>query len=146
MKKKVYSLLFLLCLPLLASAQVQIGTLWYSLSETSATVIPAEDWVRYEGNIKIPESITYEGEEYFVTSIGYAFSGCSGLTSIEIPNSVTNIGDNAFSGCSGLTSIEIPNSVTSIENYAFSGCSGLTSIEIPNSVTSIGDEAFQDCI
>jgi len=81
-----------------------------------------------------------------VTNIGnYAFSSCSGLTSIEIPNSVTSIGSRAFSDCSGLTSITIPNSVTSIGNYAFSNCSGLTSIEIPNSVTSIGSGAFQYC-
>jgi hypothetical protein len=81
-----------------------------------------------------------------VTSIGdYAFSYCSGLTSIEIPNSVTSIGNSAFSYCSGLASIEIPNSVTSIGDYAFYYCSGLTSIEIPNAVTSIGDYAFYYC-
>ena len=81
-----------------------------------------------------------------VTSIGgSAFSGCSGLTSIEIPNSVTSIGGSAFSGCSGLTSIEIPNSVTSIGGSAFSGCSGLTSVTIPNSITSIGGYAFAQC-
>ena len=64
------------------------------------------------------------------------------MTSIEVPNSVTSIGNEAFTNCSGLTSIKIPNSVTSIGNSAFQGCSGLTSIEIPNSVTSIGDGAF----
>lgn len=81
-----------------------------------------------------------------VTSIGdWAFSGCSGLTSIEIPNSVTRIGNSAFSGCSGLTSIEIPNLVTSIGSGAFNGCRGLTSIEIPNRVTYIGVCAFEGC-
>ncbi|MCQ2094225.1 MAG: leucine-rich repeat domain-containing protein [Bacteroidaceae bacterium] len=81
-----------------------------------------------------------------VRSIGkYAFKYCSGLTSITIPNSVTSIGGGTFHGCSGLTSIDIPNLVTSIESNAFSGCSGLTSITIPNSVTSIGVDAFYDC-
>ena len=68
-----------------------------------------------------------------------------GCKNTVIPNSVTSIGGWAFSGCSGLTSVVIPNSVTSIGWAAFSGCSGLTSIEIPNSVTSIGDYAFSDC-
>ncbi len=80
-----------------------------------------------------------------VTSIDYAFNGCTILTSITIPNSVTTIGDYAFSGCSGLTSITIPNSVTRIGDYAFRGCSGLTSITIPSSVTSIGYAAFYGC-
>ena len=81
-----------------------------------------------------------------VTSIGYcAFEGCSGLTSLIIPSSVTSIGNNAFWGCSGLTSLIIPSSVTSIGNSAFWGCSGLTSLIIPSSVTSIGNSAFQDC-
>ena len=80
------------------------------------------------------------------SSIGSsAFSGCSGLTSITIPNSVIIIGEYAFSGCSGLTSITIPNSVTTIGSSAFSGCSGLTSITIPNSVTIIGYSAFDGC-
>ena len=81
-----------------------------------------------------------------VTSIGHnAFWGCSGLTSVTIPDRVTSIGDSAFYGCSGLTSVTIPDSVTSIGDSAFRGCSGLTSVTIPDSVTSIGWGAFIDC-
>ena len=57
-----------------------------------------------------------------------AFDGCSSLTSLTLPSSVTSIGSSAFSGCSGLTSLTLPSSVTSIGAYAFSGCSGLTSL------------------
>ena len=81
-----------------------------------------------------------------MTSIGVGtFWGCSGLTSVSIPNSVTSIEDGAFNGCSGLVSVTIPNSVTSIGWEAFRGCSSLTSLTIPYSVTSIGNSAFYGC-
>ena len=80
------------------------------------------------------------------TSIGnYAFSFCTDLTSVTIPNSVTSIGNSAFYYCSRLTSITIPNSVTSIGDYAFFKCTRLTSVMIGNSVISIGDKAFYSC-
>ncbi len=81
-----------------------------------------------------------------VTSIKvWAFTGCSGLTSVKIPESVTSIEGLAFMGCSGLTSVKIPESVTSIGRFAFSECSGLSSVTIPDGVTSIGESAFSFC-
>ena len=74
-----------------------------------------------------------------------AFNGCTRLTGITIPDSVTSIGWSAFENCTRLTSITIPDSVTSIGNYAFFYCKSLTGITIPDSVTSIGDAAFRGC-
>ena len=128
---------------------VEVDGIYYNLNETEKTaeVTYKEQYkASYSGSVEIPSSVVIKEVEYKIASIeDWAFSRCSGLTSIIIPNSVTSIGDYAFDGCSGLTSIIIPNSVTSIAYGAFGGCSGLTSITIPNSVTSIGNGAFYGC-
>ncbi len=83
--------------------------------------------------------------QYFtgLQSIGQsAFSGCSSLTSINIPDGVTEIGAYAFRACSRLKGITIPDGVTTIGEYAFSFCSELTNINIPQTVSSIGEGAF----
>lgn len=97
------------------------------------------------GDVVIPSVVVDgEGVQHKVIGLGAnAFSKCTGLTSIIIPNSVTSIGDNTFYACGRLTSIVIPDSVTTIGNAAFAGCTRVTSITIPDSVTSIGNEAFR---
>ena len=77
-----------------------------------------------------------------VTSLG-GFGYCTGLTNVTIPNSVTNV--DGFGGCTGLSSVTIPNSVTSVGYYGFDDCTGLTSLTIPDSVTNIGERAFVRC-
>jgi len=154
--KKQLLLLAMILLPLVASAldiEVQNAdgvTIYYNYINNGTELevtsrVGQNGYYKYQGNVAIPEEVTYMNRTRKVTSIGgAAFWNCS-ITSITIPNSVTSIGKGAFSDCSGLTSVTIPNSVTSIVNYAFYYCSGLTSITIPNSVTSIGEGAFQYC-
>ena len=152
--KHLFTALLLLCTTVATAHDFEVGGIYYNIwSETDKTVevtfkgtTYSEYSNEYTGGVVIPQSVTYNGSTYSVTSIGeFAFRGCTGLTSVEIPNSVTSIGEFVFRGCTGLTSVEIPNSVTSIDYYAFADCTGLASITIPNSVTSIGDHAFRGC-
>lgn len=111
----------------------------YKLSEDGTYYIIIGTTVDVKINVVIPAEYNRKP----VASIGRcAFEGCSGLTNITIPDSVTNIAGAAFIGCRGLTNITIGNGVTSIGNYTFIGCSGLTNVTIGNGVTSIGNYAF----
>ena len=118
------------------------GTAWYN-NQPDGVVYVGKILYKYKGTMSANTKIVIN--EGTLTISGVAFEGCTGLTSIEIPNSVTFIGEYAFSSCTGLTSIEIPNSVNSIGEYAFTDCTGLPSIIIPNSVSSIGGGVFYEC-
>ena len=139
-------LLLALILPVTASAySFEVDGIYYEdWGDYCVAVVSGDN--QYTGDVTIPETVTYDGTTYSVNWIGdYAFYYCSGLTSIDIPNSVTGISSYAFYECSGLTSFDIPDSVTTIGSYAFYNCSGLTSATIGISVQSIGNFAFQGC-
>ena len=128
----------------------KVDGIYYNFSGTEATVTylysSNSNYSAYSGNVDIPETVTYNGTTYSVTSISeQAFMYCENLSSVTIPKSVTSIGSSAFFGCKSLTCITIPNSVTSVGESAFAGCRGLTVVTIPNSVTSIGISAFNNC-
>lgn len=129
-----------------AMAEVIDGLRYVLDSETkTATLLPKMEG-KYSGDIIVPEKVKgNDGVEYVVTSLGNSFYGCSSLTSITIPSSVTSLGRLCFSGCSSLTSINIPSSVTSLGRSCFGGCSSLTSITIPSSVISLGEYCFDSC-
>ena len=134
---RLLSLLLLFTLPSAVQAQFN-----YTTNNSTITIT---GYTGSGGAVTIPSSILVNGVRLPVTSIGaYAFDGCTSLTRVTIPNSVTSIGDHAFTG-SGLTRITIGTNVTSIGDLAFLFCRSLTRVTIPNSVTSIGDCAFFSC-
>ena len=130
-------------------------TLYYDIltDSTAEIVFPNHAGTSYysgytlpSGNIQLPSVVTNGGVAYYVVAIGSnAFTGCSGITSVAIPNTVTSIGSSAFAQCSGLHNISIPNSVTAIGDNAFMGCSQLLSVTVPDAVTMIGVGTFQGC-
>lgn len=150
----------------------KFGDLYYNITSASTVEVTFQkEWSSDNypelTSVIIPESVTHQGTTYRVTAIGsYAFMFCSGLTSVTIPNSVTdNIGVNAFhetgitsitipsqyinpgafSSCNSLTSVVLTNGVTWIGSDAFADCKNLVSITIPNSVTTIEEDAFYGC-
>ena len=134
-KKKQLLLLAMILLPLVASAHdIEVKnadgvTIYYNYfnngTELEVTFLGRNHFSSpnvYQGNVAIPEEVTYMNRTRKVTSIGeYAFCQCSNLTSVTIPYSVTSIGAEAFSGCSGLTSVTIGSGVTRIGDAAFNG-------------------------
>jgi len=155
-------------------SEFTVGDLIYRVNNdnVSVTVIGHVDGYNAQGPLNIPESVSYGGHNYAVTTIGTsAFLYCFYLTSLSLPNSVTTIEGDAFSYCTGFTGdLVIPNSVTTIEsgafftcysfdgdlvlgtgvttigNWAFNSCDGLTGVlNIPSNVESIGEDAFVYC-
>lgn len=137
----ISALIFVAGIPLsfvMSSAETE-EYLTYQIVNGEATITGCDASI--SGALVIPSTLG----GYPVTFIdGYAFSGCTALTSVTIPDSVTSIGNDAFSECSSLTSITIPDSVTSIGSKAFYNCNSLEYVVIPDDVTIIGELAFED--
>ena len=112
-----------------------------SFADASVKAICVQNWDT-DGDGELNEA-----EATAVTDLGTVFKGkaISSFDEMRYFTGLTSIGRDAFYGCTGLTSVTIPNSVTSIGEYAFRTCSGLTSVTIPGSVTSIGNNAFWGC-
>ncbi len=131
-------------------SEFTVGDLLYRVNEdqVSVTVIGHVNGYDATGDLIIPESVSYEGHNYTVTTIGEsAFLYCFYLTNLSIPNTVTTIEASAFAYCQGFTGdLVIPNSVNTIEASAFHTCYGFDgSLVLGNGVTNIGAWAFNSC-
>ena len=98
----------------------------------------------YKGVYIIPEQVTYGGSTYKVTAIADSAFNKAQATEVQIPNTVTTIGESAFAYDELLTSITLPTGLKSLSKTVLAG-TGITSILVPEGVTSIGYGAFQSC-
>ena len=153
MNRKVFFAALVLLMGLASQGWAQTFTLTnadgvrlkYTISGTTVSVMRA-DGATYSGVLNIPGSVTYNGITYTVTIVKMnAFSNCTGLTSVNIPDGVTSISYGAFYKCSSISAVSLPSTLTNIGESAFFQCSSLASINIPASVTNIGPTAFQEC-
>ena len=137
--KQLFTALLLLCATVATAHDFEVGGIYYNITSAANRTVTVtykgsssnEYSNEYTGNVTIPESVTYNGTTYSVTSIGdYAFSYCSSLTSVVIGNSVTSIGTSAFEGCANIESLYISTSLESIGAKAFAGCEKIKEIKV----------------
>ena len=155
-------LLLAILLPALATAHdFEVDGIYYNINGNEAAVTFKGRYCNsfyneYSGPVVIPATVTYNATTYPVTSIDtLAFYSCSELTSINLPNSITEIGQEAFGNCPGLASIVVENSNPRydsrnncnaiIETASITLIVGCKNTTIPNSVTAIGNFAFAGC-
>ena len=161
--KNYFLLLTLLCLSLSARAHdAEVDGIFYNLNadnKTAAVTFKGDNYWdddEYSGDVVIPETVTYNGITYSVTSLGDdCFAGCSSLTAITIPNSVTSLGTGCFADCSSLERMVVDAAnpvydsredcnaiIHTSTNELIAGCKNS---QIPNSVTSLGSACFSGC-
>ena len=138
--KHLTGFLALFLFAVLPLSAADLSDLTYSTTGGEVTITDCD--TSASGTLVIPDSI--DGNP--VINIGNsAFRGCTLLTSVSIPDSVTSIGASSFRECTSLTSVTVPDGLSSIGFAAFRDCSSLTSITIPDPVTRIQDSTFRSC-
>ena len=125
----------------------KIGNLTYLLNEDlTATVFKDGENKNLSGELVIPASVKYGNYTYSVTAFGKeVFRDCSKLTSVSLPNTITEIPTSTFCLCTGLTNITLPSGLIKIGTSAFNGCKALKNIQLPVTLSEIGNYAFYDC-
>ena len=137
-----------LCCAVNVHAQdIEANGIYYNIiSDTQVEVAPAyyDGANHYEGCIILPERVFCDGVNYDVAAIADRAFWRSAVTEVQIPNSVTMIGEAAFADAEDLANITLPLGLTAISKYMLAG-TAVTHVVLPEKVTSIGKGAFEDC-
>lgn len=150
MRKNIFPCIIAALLPMAQGALAQDATaiedIYYVLNNEDKTAEVVEpSGFRYQGDIVVPDTVKQDGTAYAVTALGEGAFFQARLTSLQLPKQTLRIiGPSAFTECSGVTALDIPEGVTTIGEYALGG-NDLTSISIPVSVTEMGKAAVGGC-
>ena len=166
--RKLFLITMFLCMTFfnaMAQKTVTIDGIKYHIENGEATIAVQDETL--SGDIVIPESISYDENNYSVvratngafqntditgitlpnsiTSLGNScFKLCNKLTSVKLPDNITSLGDETFMTCSKLSSINITNTLTSLGEFCLAFCN-ITKLTLPNSITNLGNNCFQSC-
>ena len=122
------------------------NTYTYMLLDDGTVELTGFSTTATAADVVIPSTVTLNGKDYSVTSIGiYAFHNCGALKSVQTKAPIKSIGDGAFAYCGNLETVTLPDSVTSVGATSFYECTKLETVNLGNSVRSIGDNAFMLC-
>ena len=148
MKRNFFLLVLtmLLSMGLNSRLSAQNWKVYLDFDKHTAEIAFDSSYLQLSGTLEIPGQFYYNNELYTVVGVGMgAFENCSRITSLVLPNSVTNIDKDAFKNCIGLKTIRFGQSLKSIGWSAFKGCSGISSLTLPDSLRTVGWETFSGC-
>ena len=121
--------------------------LYYNIigeGEAEVAVAPKDAGATYEGVVRIPESVEHEGVAYAVVRIANGAFRDTNVTDVQIPNTVTEIGDSVFDSALRLANVTLPMGITSVPAAMFEK-TAIKAVAIPDGVTLVGEGAFQTC-
>ena len=144
--RKLFLITMFLCMTFfnaMAQKTVTIDSIKYYIENGEATIAVQDETL--SGDIVIPESISYDGNNYTVVRATNGAFQNTDITGITLPNSITSLGNSCFKLCHNLTSVKLPDNITVLGDEAFNTCYKLSSVKLPTTLTSLGKWCFLNC-